>query len=204
MVRRGTRKGGRGAQRNSPMPVFVVPSDSSHDAKKVNNQIQALKEAGSTTRVLFTLEFPIGTLTSGPNENILDWANIRGDTDWGAFAQQYLTYRVVAIKYDVYDINPANTATGIFGTYHIGNPAAQPAYTGKLHVLDSPDSREVPPGSGKESFYWKGIGPREQAWYNTGDTDTFGGLRFSVGTAASSAPKYSVIQTAVIDFRGRN
>jgi len=187
------------------MPVEVVPSDSSSNAYKVNKQIQAVKASGSITRVLFTVELPIGTLTSGANESHFDWSYVRGDTDWPSYASQYLTYRIAAIRYDVYDVNPSNVATGIFGTYHIANPTSTgTVYDGKLHVLDSPDSREVPPGTGKESFYWVGLGPREKSWYNVNDTDTFGGLRFSVGTAAASAAKYSVIATAVVDFRGRN
>lgn len=192
MVNRG-RRGGRG---KSISAVRIVPNGEGMREQKVERQIAALKESQSTTRLQIKTTFFQGVETTDASGQY-SWQDVRGSDEFSSLAVQFQKYRVVAFRFDVYDYNPSAPGLGIFGTYHGGPLSGSGQYT------DLPDSGTVPPGTGVKSWYWYPNGPLEHSWYAVDDDVTdYGGLGYYV-FGGTSAAKYSVIVSAIVDFRGR-
>jgi len=146
-----------------------------------------------------TLNVPIGTPSSG----IIAGSQVQLFDEWVTFAAQFETFRIAAIHYDIYDINPSNPGPAWFGTFHDDyTTSTQPAFS-MANVIDSTDSQLVPPGTGKISLVWRAHGPRENSFLPVAGGADFGGLRYFTLQQTSTFQKYIVITKAVIDFRGR-
>jgi hypothetical protein len=189
-----------------PQTVVVTPT-ANPQAMRVDRQLAALMQSKSITRVLFKRVDTLDAPATGNTMGQYGFSSLYGDTDWAAFTAQYLTFRVSAIKYEVYDTQPNVPAFAMFGTYSIAPGNTGPVSTNLTNVVDSPDAAQVPPGEGIRCFYWTAEGPLEQGFNATSQTTIdFGGLRYGVyasgGTGATSG-KYRIITTFVVDFRSR-
>jgi hypothetical protein len=168
--------------------------------------INQLQNSHSQIRVLCSDVFALNTSTTS-NADVLSGAYIRNTDDFASFATQFETYRIRAIRFDVYDINPAATVVGYFSTWHdeIAFGAA-PSFT-MANTVDGPDSQTVPPGTGKIQFSWVATGTLENEFQNVLGSNNvpfdFGGLRFFLNAGTGPGGKYNVFVKAVVDFRGR-
>lgn len=191
------RRGRRGMSRSEGIAaVRVVPPGEGQREQKVERILTQIKESQSTTRLQLKDTFFINA-AAGAVVAKYSFPQVQATDDFVSLAQQFQKYRVVCLKFDVYDFVAANQNLGIIGSYHGSvNPGTQG------EVTDLADSGVVPPGTGFRTWYWYPNGPLEHSWYDVGSTNDFGGLVWYMfpGTAAA---KYNVVVSAVVDFRAR-
>lgn len=91
--------------------------------------------------------------------------------EFTSFSAQFQTFRIRAIRYDIYDINPSLSTVGWFSTFHDEFRAdAQPVFS-QRNVIDGPDSQIVPPGTGKLTLYWRAKGILENGFITDDDAE---------------------------------
>lgn len=189
--------------------VRIVDSYAGSDSARVDRMISAMQMSHSQTRVLCQETYNQNTQTAA-YVSTFSASNVRSTDDFQSLAQQYETYRISAIRFDVYDISTGNSTAGFFSTWHDEILyGAAPTFT-QANVVDGPDSQIVPPGTGKISFTWIPKGTIENGFQSVTAASSpvdFGGIRIAVQAGAtgftSNAPKYQIIMKAVVDFRGR-
>lgn len=192
--------------KNTVQNVRVLDEYAGQDGARIERMLGSLQNSHSQIRVLCSSPILLVTTTAGYVSSS-SGASIRLSDDFVSIAQQFETYRITAIQYDVYDINTGNVATGFFSTWHdnVANGAIASFTEG--NVIDAPDSQLVPPGTGKISLSWVAKGTLEntfQATANQGENPRdFGGLRYSISGGSDAVTKYRVILKAIVDFRGR-
>lgn len=196
------RKSRRNAQRIQN--VRITDDYAGSDNNKVERMIGSLQNSHSQTRLMcsdcFTIAIPTGNTTNA----ILAGSQIRLFDDFASIIAQFETYRIKAIRFDIYDVNPNSTTVGFFGTFHDEySSTSQPTFTAS-EVVDSPDGQLVAPGTGKLTLTWMAKGTRENDFVSTASNIDFGGLRYAIAPATTAvANKYQVYCKAIVDFRGR-
>jgi len=202
MARRGNRSGNKNRVQN----VRVLDDYSGGDGAKFDRIISEMQNSHSQVRVLCTGIVPLVTTTAGYTSET-SHPFVRSTDDFISMAQQFETYRIKSIRFDVYDINASNVGTGFFSTWHddVANGLAL-SFTAP-NVYDSPDSQVVPPGTGKISLVWTAKGTFENLFQSCatsgGSPRNFGGIRYTVSGGTDSTSKFQVVVKAVVDFRGR-
>lgn len=184
-----------------PQPVTLVDEYSGGDGAYVDRCIAQFQNTHSQVSIMCSDSNAVNLGTSIPNSQE-SFSNIVATDEFISMAAQFNTFRVRAIRFDVYDINPALSAPNFWSTYHIdgGNPPETLA-----NILDRPDSQSIPPGSGKLSFTWRPKGTLENSFQAVGSYVDFGGLAWYVNaTASGTVQKYTVVLKAIVDFRGRS
>lgn len=199
------RKGGKNTIQN----VRIVDSDAGSTSAYVERCIAGLMNSESNVTVLCntTQTLATGSSASGLVAGNFTGANVRGTDEFTSLAQQFNTFRIRAIRFDVYDINPGVPATNAFSVFHDVAPYNTTYNPPPIaNVIDGPDAKSVPPGTGVASFYWRAHGTLEndfQAGDVQGAPSDFGGLRYAFYSPTLSTDKYQVVMRAVVDFRGR-
>lgn len=200
----------RGKGKNSIQNVRVVDPDAGGDSAYVERCISSMQNSESITTVLCNDTFTLstGSSSSGLVAGNYTASNIRGTDDFISMMGQFNTYRIRAVRFDVYDINQTIAATNAFSTLHDVVPFDSTYAPPPLaQVVDGPDSKNVTPGMGKASFYWRAKGTLENE-FQAGDTigapEDFGGFRWAFFSPSLSTAKFQVIIRAIVDFRGRN
>jgi len=199
------RKGGKNTVQN----VRVVDPDAGSDSAYVERCISGLQNSESIVTLLCNDTFTLstGASSSGLVAGTSTATAIRATDEFASMMSQFNTYRIRAVRYDVYDINQTIAATNAFSTIHDVVPfdsgfTPPPLAT----VIDGPDAKNVPPGTGRASFFWRAKGTLENQ-FQAGDTigapEDFGGLRWAFYSSALSTAKFQVVIRAVVDFRGR-
>lgn len=207
-----TNRKGRNSK-NRVTNVRVVDEFAGTDGVRVDRMLASLHNSQSQCRVLCSTTFQITAPTTGVDRiDIFSGAQVRDTDDFVSLASQFELYRVVAIRFDVYDINPGLPAAHSFSTFHhksVGNPTPFPF----AEVVDAPDSQIVSPGTGVAHFTWVAKSTDERSFQTTiTSTDSalappynFGGLRWAVANTGSSiGTKFQVSAKALVDFRGRS
>lgn len=205
MTKRSSRmRGGKNAVAN----VRVIDQNAGTDGAYIDRCIDAMQNSHSQVTILAQDTFAVGFGT-GLNNGTLAGPQIALFDEFASMAVQFETFRIRAIRYDIYDVNPASAVVGFFSTYHDQFTASvQPVFT-QANVIDGPDSQTVPAGTGKISLYWRAKGVLENEFVTTDTSGNnlpiqyFGGLRYSIAAGASAQPKYQIVVKALIDFRGR-
>lgn len=195
------------ARKNAVVNVRQVDQNAGSDGLYIDRCISALQNSHSQITMLIQDSFNIDSATTavtstfaGPQIVIMD--------DFVSVAAQFETFRIRAIRFDVYDINPSNAAVGWFSTFHDQFTASvQPGFASAA-VIDGPDSAIVPPGTGKATFYWRAHGTLENQFVTDSagssvSTQFFGGLRVAIA-AGSVGRKFQIVIKALVDFRGRD
>jgi len=197
---------GRSAK-NEISNVRVIDQNAGSDGAYIDRCITDLQNSHSQITVLCQDTFALATPTTA-STGILAGPQIILFDEFVSFSAQFETFRIRAVRYDVYDINQGSTGIAWFSTFHDQfTTGQQPSFT-QGNVIDAPDSQTVPPGTGKTTFYWRAKGVLENEFVTDDDanvgvaTQFFGGLRFA-STAGTAAPKYQIVIKALIDFRGR-
>jgi len=208
MVGKKTR-GKNVSRKNEITNVRVVDEYAGNDGARVDRILAQLQNSHSQIRVLCTETFNQNTQTAA-YVSTFSGSNVRATDDFQSFGQQFETYRILAIRFDVYDIAPNNPTPVFLSTWHDEILyAAAPSFT-QANVLDAPDSQVVAPGTGKSILTWFAHGTLENNFQSDEAASSpidFGGIRVAAGPGASgftsNAPKLQIIMKAVVDFRGR-
>jgi hypothetical protein len=192
------------SSRSRIQDVRIADPAAGSDGTKIDRIISQLKTSESQIRVLCGDAgdiTPPATLTS----TIYGFASIINSDDFQSMAQQFELYRITAVKYDIYDINPSAVVTNVWSTFH-SEALTQPSYT-RAQVADGPDSKVISGGNGQATLYWRAHGVEENRFQATNTAAStqqfFGGLRYSTQAVATGAVKYQLVVHAVVDFRGR-
>lgn len=193
----------RGGKKNSVQNVRVLDDYAGTDSGRVERMLGDLQNKQGQTRVLCSDCYTVNVGTVTANANI-SASQIALTDDFVSLAAQFETYRVTAIRFDIYDVNPSLPAVGFFGTFHdVYTSASQPTYT-SASVVDSIDGQLVPPGDGKLSLTWTARGTRELGFNQAvSPFQDFGGLRYSINGQTGTGAKYQVYFKAIVDFRGK-
>jgi hypothetical protein len=194
--------------KNRVQNVRVLDEYAGSDSAYVDRVISQLQNSHSFTTLLCTETFNLSTASSSGTDRlaISTTASVVGSDDFQSMAQQFATFRVRCVRYDVYDVNASVPVTSGFSTYHDSTEpnSVRPALT-LAAVLDSPDSQVVPPGMGKISLFWRAKGTLENEFQSlvSGEYLDYGGLRGVLSSQTLSTLKYQIVFKAVVDFRGR-
>lgn len=198
------RRTGKG--KNQILNVRIADSAAGADGLKVDRQIAAIKTSESQTRVVIGDVFDLGIPTTADTSSSYTFDSVIATDDFASLAQQYNLFRIVAIKFDIYDTNPNVPAYNNWGVWHDNYEGSALAYT-RANIADLPDSRVLSGGTGQTTLYWVAHGTLENDFNATTTTGSplqkFGGLKYYVGLGSTAVPKYTVQVHAVVDFRGR-
>jgi len=195
------RKNSSKRNKNVIQNVRVVDKDEGTDDIMCQRFIQNYNVSEGQIRTVCSLHSEFGIGTSAANGNI-DFGNLTTSDDFVSFAAQYREFRVRAIRFDIYDVNPnSSPVVNYWATYHtIGGTIT----TDIESILDRPDARSVTPGDGKASLAWVAHSIPEMAFQPTNLYNTLGGISLYIGSStASVSTKYTVASKFVVDFRGR-
>jgi len=202
-----TRRGARKSVTRRIQEVRITDPTAGSDGAKIDRIISQLQNSASQTRILAGDVVDVQPPVSTGATRIYGFDSIIATDDFQSLAAQFETYRVTAIKFDVYDINPGSVVQNVWSTFHNDIFDVSPAYT-RLQIVDAPDSKVLSSGETHTTFYWRAHGTEEMRFQGTSTVSTrlayFGGLRFhTLASAQSVNQKYQVIVHAVVDFRGR-
>lgn len=199
---RNTRRSGKGRISD----VRVVDSAAGTDGPLVDRMISAVKTSESQIRVVIGDLTDVFTTTTAGVNGTIGFDNILQSDDVASLVQQYNLFRVRAIKFDIYDVNPSQPILNTFGIWHDNYEGAAPTYT-RANVADLPDSRSISAGTGQTTLYWVAHGVAEMQFQNVSNQGTpyqaYGGLKYFLGQVSQAVPKYTIQMHAVVDFRGR-
>lgn len=176
----------------------TVPDGEGNRAERVNRMIAAIKESQSLVAVAAGEDYQLSNNTLG----LFGFGAIRGTDEFSSLAQQYETYKIAGMRFDIFDQAPGLYTRSIFGTYHTTGAGTAPSVYSQ--VVDLPDANHVAPGTGKLTLYWYPSGPTENGWYSVSNTAIdFGGLAAATGVLSPDTPKYNLKCTYIIQFRAR-
>lgn len=199
---RNTRKSGN----RRIADVRVVDSAVGSDGPLVDRMISAVKISESQIRVVVGDLTDVFTTTTAGVNGTIGFDNILQSDEVASLVQQYNLFRVRAIKFDIYDINPGQSVLNTFGIWHDNYEGAAPTYT-RANVADLPDSRSISSGTGQTTLYWVAHGVAEMQFQQASSVGTpyqaYGGLKYFLGAVSQAVPKYTIQMHAVVDFRGR-
>jgi hypothetical protein len=193
----------KGSKKNSVQNVRVLDQYAGTDSGRIARMFNNIQNSQAQTRVVCSDCYTVVAATTATNANV-SASQVATTDDFLSLIAQYETYRVTAIQFDIYDVNPSLSATGFFGTFHDNfTSSAQPTYTAAA-VVDSIDGQIVPPGTGKLTLTWMARGSDEMGFNRANSPyQDFGGLRYSINAATTAGPKYQVYFKAIVDFRGK-
>lgn len=188
------------------MNVRIADNAAGEDGLRVDRQITALKASESQTRVLIGDVLDVGIPTTTDSSGSIGFEQIISSDDFQSITQQYNLFRVVAIKFEIFDTNPNVSAYNSWGVYHDNYEGSPIAFT-RANIADLPDSRVLSGGTGQTCLYWVAHGPLELQFNGATSLGSvvqkYGGLKYFVGVGGSAVPKYTIQWHAVVDFRGR-
>jgi len=195
-----TRRNNNKQRKNVIQNVRMVDPDEGTDDVKVNNMLSTYTTSEGQIRVVCSVQQDISP--TGGSSTTYGFDTLTGTDDFISFAQQYLEFRVRGIRFDIFDVQPNSAATvNYLATFHqiAGTVPSTPA-----DIVDRPDARSIPPGTGRARLAWVAHGIPEMSFQSTTSYDTLGGLVFYTSpTAVITGTKYTLMAKFVVDFRGR-
>lgn len=197
-------KGRRGGNQRI-LNVRVADSAAGQDGLKVDRQISAVKTSESQMRVAIGDLIDIGIPTTDVSASY-GFEFLLGTDDFASLSQQFNLFRIVSIKYEIFDLNPNQAAYNNWGIWHDNYTAPTASLYTRANIVDLPDSRVLSGGTGQTTLYWVAHGTAETQFQSTITSGTtiqkYGGLKYWIGAGTANA-KYSVQCHAIVDFRGR-
>jgi len=191
--------------KNAVSNVRIVDPHQGLDGARMDRILGQMQNSHSQVRVICGDRRQLNSATTDAGGTYTG-ADVRATDDFASLAAQFETYRISAIRFEVYDFNPANVVVAVFSTQHDVVPSnltfTAPTFA---TVIDAPDSQVVPPGTGKVVYDWFAHGTEENNFQSDVVTpiNDYGGLRYFLNQASAVSGKYLVVVKAVVDFRGR-
>lgn len=197
----------KGNQKNRVSNVRVLDEFSGTDGARVDRMLSALQNSQSQTRIEIGDSLQLSPAVSGGDSlGTYSWRNVVLSDEFISLRQQWNEFRIRAIRFDVYDINPNVATFSVFSTVHEPSSFSTPPSYTFTQVVDGPDSQAPQAGGNRLRFTWVAKGPRELSFQNLDAAAEplfdYGGLRFAIGNAANVS-KYMVVVKALVDVRGR-
>lgn len=178
--------------------------DGDAGAAKIDRAISAMRYMESSTVVLCKGIVDLNT-TTVVNAATVDFAFVSSTDDFSTMALQFNTFKVKAMKFEVFPTNPVNSTPIAMSTFHAVLPGAAPAtWVTEAAIVDAPDAKYLMPGADKSCFYWNATGPRENEFQDCNSFSNFGGLRYSVRVGSATASVATIVVTAQVVFKGRH
>lgn len=193
--------------KNKIVNVRIADPDGASESIHVDRMISAIRQSESQIRVLVGENVFLDNAAT-PVSGIVGFDTVFSSDDYGSIVAQYNEFRIKAFKFDVYDVNVGNVGGAMFSTFHDIYQNTPLTYT-FAQVVDGPDAKAVPPGTGKASFYWLARGVKENEFQSSASgtfstiIDRMGGLRYYINSGASPGAKFQIVTHAIVDFRGR-
>lgn len=191
----------RGNRRNN---VMQVRTDGDMQAARFDRVVSHFRTQQSTTTVLCKSSFDIVSSQTGQNVTA-DTTTVAGTDDFVSMAQQFNTFKIKAIRFEVFYVAAPGGPPIVMSTFHSVYDGSTPP-TGIVNsaaIVDAPDSQVLIQGGGKQTFYWNALGTEENGFQNVADYSSHGGLRYSVPTTTANVLAANIIMTAQVVFRGR-
>jgi hypothetical protein len=193
----------RTRQSRQAQPVYTVDAQDSPDQLRVSRTFAAMDASLSLINTVIEANTFLNVGTTTANQGATSFGAFTSTTDFSAFATEYKLFRIKAIQFDVYDVNPNSTGTAYFSTQHIN--AGTTLGTGLSQVTSAIDVGIVPPGVGMKTFTWVAKTNDELSYQaSSGTIQDYGGLVYysptSTGTGSS---RWTIIAKAHIQFRSR-
>lgn len=191
----------RRSTKNKIQNVRVVDKDEGTDDVICQRFLQSYNTSEGQIRVVCGYR---GELSPQATANgVVAFGELLATDDFTSFAAQYQEFRVRAIRFDIYNIQPnVQGLVNYWSTFHqIGGSVP----VGAEDVMDRPDSRSITPGDGKITLCWVAHGIPEMSFSSVTGNPGFGGLSYYV-SPTSGAPigsQYTILAKYIVDFRGR-
>jgi len=187
--------------KNTIQNVRVVDKDEGTDDIMCQRFLQAYNTSEGQIRVVLGYR---GDLLANATATVgsVGFAEASGTDDFVSFTAQYQEFRIRAIRFDIYDVNPNSTpTTNYWSTFHtIGGTVPVDAES----VIDRPDSRAISPGDGRATLAWVAHSIPEMAFQSTSTFNGLGGLSYYLLSSSTiTGAKYSIVAKFIVDFRGR-
>ncbi len=196
MPRRRSNQGRRRRNDN----IVTVATDGDVVGARFDRMVSNMRSNESATAVLVKGAFGIDSSAS-PGGGTYDFGNFAAEDDFVSLAQQFETFKVKAMRFEVFHTNPGSTVPIAMSTFHADGPFG----ASLNNVIDGEDSKFLDAGAGKQVFYWNARGTAELAYQSTSSFVSFGGVRYykELGSTAVGNRLVTVVCTAQIVFRGR-
>jgi hypothetical protein len=125
------------------------------------------------------------------------------EDDFASLAAQFRLFKVKAMRFEVFHVNPSNTVPIVLSTFH--TQGSLTGVTGQAATVDGEDSKYLDPGNGKQVFYWNATNATEKLYQDVSLFESYGGLRWyrESGSSNVDVPLVRIIVTAQVVFRGR-
>jgi len=182
--------------------VRVVDKDEGLDDVKVDRILQALTTSESQIRVSCNLrtELSPGATVGAATVTTFDFLSAVSSDEFISLSAQFTEFRVRAMRFDIYDIQPNASVLNYIGTTH----QVSSAIPTLENILDRPDSRSLTSGQGKISLSWLAHSIPEMAFQDVTTFTNLGGMAVYYNPQISvTGAKYQVVSKFIIDFRGR-
>jgi len=182
----------------------LVDPYSGNQGLLVDRMISNAQNRESTTTIICGDYFGLTAGTTEVDRNV-SYQDIVSTDDFQSLAAQFTEFRILAIRFDVYNLNSTVTAFSAFSTYHADTVGRAPTVTINT-VVDRPDAQVCSAGVGHIPFTWMARGTAERAYQEIASAATvidYGGLSGSVGPVSASTPAFQIVVKAVVQFRGR-
>lgn len=189
--------------KNAIQNVRVVDKDEGTDDIMCQRFLQAYNTSEGQIRVVLGYRGELGSFaTNTPITGTVGFSEATATDDFASFISQYREFRVRAIRFDIYDVQPSSVpVVNYWSTYHVVGGSVP---VDAENVVDRPDSRSVAPGDGKSTLSWVAHSIPEMAFQSTTNFNGLGGLSYySVANQPVTNTKYSIVAKFVVDFRGR-
>jgi len=193
--------------RSRVQQVVITDPLSGQDGARIDRILSGMQNSHSQIRVICGDTVLLSTSATATTFGVYTGTNVRATDDFTSIAQQYETFRIAAIRFEVYDVNPGSAVFAGFSTQHdVSPPGGTYGNPTIANVMDGPDASLPPAGGSKAIFNWVAHGTAEIEFQTddlpTGPSD-FGGLRYFFGSPGAAVSKYQLVVKAVVDFRGR-
>lgn len=192
--------------KNRVTNVRVVDPLSGVDGARVDRILSGMQNSHSQIRVICGDTVLLSTAASATTYGVYTGSNVRATDDFLSFAAQFETYRIAAIRFEIYDVNPSTAIFAGFSTQHDVVPSGSTfALPTIASVMDGPDAGLPVAGGSKMVLNWVAHGTEENEFQSdtVSPIDDFGGVRYFFGSPGSVLNKYQLVVKAVVDFRGR-
>jgi len=174
-------------------------------AAKIDRTISYMRNFESSVTVLCKSSFRLNTSTTTALSADWSYPQIAATDEFISLSQQFNTFKVKSMKFEIFHTNPTATGATAISTVHADVAAALPStWTTEASVTDAPDALYLQPGSGKETLYWNANGTGELQYQDVNNFHNKGGFRAYSDQTTSVQLIGIVIATAVVTFRGRH
>jgi hypothetical protein len=184
--------------------VIQTREDGDMAAARIDRAISHFRANESAATILVKAQYDITAQTS-PQGYTITYTQITATDDFASMAGQFNTFKVKAMRFEVFHTNPTGIVPIVVSSLHgdfTGDPPS--TWITDQSIVDAPDSQFLEPGSKKQTWYWNARGTAENQFQDVNQFTNYGGLRYYVRAAGSVTYLASVIMTAEVVFRGRH